>query len=87
MSVYATEASDFVQKQSSDLNGGKKVHITVKKEHTEEYQQPIGDTMVPAITYGYGDLKLKGERKTRITYICLLNEKCEPFWCFIFPSK
>ena len=83
LSVSATEASKFVEQKYTEQTGCKSVKITVKKEHTEEYQQPIGSQMVPAITYGYGD-KCK---KIRITYICLLDENCLPFWCFIVPGK
>ena len=58
-SVFATEASKYLEKQYSDSHYGKNTHITVKKEHTEEYRQKIGEQVVPAITYGYGDLKVK----------------------------
>ena len=86
-SVWATEASKYAEEQYSMQTGNEKVHITVKKEHTVEYQQKIGQQMIPAITYGYGDMKAKKQKKCRITYICLLDEECKPIWSYIFPSK
>ncbi len=86
-SVWATEASKFAEEQYSKQTGNERVHITVKKEHTVEYQQKIGEQMIPAITYGYGDMKAKKRKKCRITYICLLDENCNPIWSYIFPSK
>ena len=83
----STEASKFAEEQYSSQTGNDKVHITVKKEHTVEYQQKIGEKMVPAVTYGYGDMKAKKCKKTRISYICLLDEDCKPFWSFIVPTK
>ncbi len=83
----STEASKFAEEQYSKQTGNEKVHITVKKEHTVEYQQKIGKQMIPAITYGYGDMKAKKQKKCRITYICLLDEECKPMWSYIIPSK
>lgn len=83
----ATEASEYAEKQYSRQTGNEKVHITVKKEHTVEYQQKIGEQIIPAITYGYGDMKAIKQKKCRITYICLLDENCKPIWSYIFPSK
>lgn len=85
--VYAsTEASEFVAEQYAAASGNEQVHIVVKKEHTMEYQQPVGGEMIPAITYGYGDMKVKGCRKLKITYLCLLNKDFKPLWSYIIPS-
>ena len=84
--AVATEASKFVEAQYQKETCTQ-AHITVKKEHTVEYQQKIGEQIVPAITYGYGDMKVKGCRKCRISYICLLDKDCTPMWSFIVPSK
>ena len=88
-SVYAgsTDASRYAEQQYAKQVGNPKVHINVKKEHTVEYQQKIGDQLVPAITYGWGDMKAIGEKKKRISYIILLDEECKPFWSFITPIK
>lgn len=88
-SVYAstTDGSRYAEQQYAKQIGNPKVHINVKKEHTVEYQQKIGEQIVPAITYGWGDMKAKNEKKKRVTYIILLNEECKPFWSFIAPSK
>ena len=83
----STEASKFVESKYSKIVGNQNVSINVKKEHTVEYQQKIGDQIVPAITYGYGDMKAKKMKKTRISYIVLLDKDCKPFWSFVVPSK
>lgn len=89
LSSYAvsTDASRYAEKEYGKQTGNPKVRINVKKEHTVEYQQKIGDKVIPAITYGYGDMKAQKMRKTRITYICLLDEDCNPMWSYIVPSK
>ena len=82
--VFATEASKFAaQKYAECIN--KKAVITVKKEHTEECFQKIGDQDIPFITYGYGDLKVKGKKKLRISYICLRDKDYNLFWSCIIP--
>jgi len=87
VSAKTTSASKYAESQYADKQGFSKVRINVKKEHTDEYQQKIGEQIIPAITYGYGDMKIKGCKKTRITYIVLLNCNCEPIWSYIMPSK
>ena len=83
----STEASKYAEDQYSRQVGNPRVHINVKKEHTVEYQQKIGEQMVPAITYGYGDMKAIKGKKTRISYIVLLDAECKPICSFIVPSK
>ena len=83
-SVFATECSEFVSKQQTEVLSAR-THITVKKEHIEEYEQCIGGQFIPAIAYGYGDMKTKGIRKKRISYICLLNKELKPIWCCVIP--
>lgn len=85
LTSYATEASKYAAKQYSEENENKKVKITVKKEHTEEYHQKIGEWQIPAITYGYGDMKVKGKRKARISYICLRDAENNIVWSCIIP--
>ena len=87
LSVNATEYSKFAAEQYAQENNKENVKITVKKEHVEEYAQEVGDTFVPYIAYGYGDLKAAKCRKQRITYICLLDNERNPLWSHIFPSK
>ena len=89
LSVYAssTEASKYAEEQYAKQIGNEKVSINVKKEHTMEYDQKVGELKIPAITYGYGDMKAKKCRKIRISYICLLDEDCKPIWSYIVPSK
>ena len=85
-SSYTTDASKFSEEQYS-LNNNCNVKIKVIKEYTNEYQQQIGERIVPAITYGYGYIKGKDRKKCKITYICLLDENCKPFWSYIVPYK
>ena len=87
VSATSTEASKYAEEQYAKQIGNEKVRINVKKEHTVEYQQKVGDQIIPAITYGYGDMKAKNCRKTRISYICLLDSNCKPIWSYIVPSK
>ena len=84
VSAFTTECSEYLEKQYKD-NDGNNSKIIVKKEHTEEYMQKIGDKNVHAITYGYGYMKLKDEKKCRITYICLLDDNCNPIWGYVIP--
>lgn len=85
--VYATEYSKFAEKEYAKKINADKVHIVVKKEHVEKYSQEIGCEFVPFIAYGYGDLKVSGQKKQRITYICLLNKNLKPTWSEIYFSK
>ena len=87
MQISATEYSDFAAKEYAQRCNKENVRITVKKEHIEEYAQEVGNTFIPYITYGYGDLKAKKCHKQRITYLCLLDKDCNPLWSHIFPSK
>ena len=82
---FSTEASDFISKMCSETCCSEKVKITVKKEHTEELNQTIDNEFIPKITYGYGDMKIKGCKKQRISYICLLNCSLKPFWGYVIP--
>ena len=82
---FSTEASAFISNMCSDTCQTKKVKITVKKEHTEEYNQIVGNEFIPKITYGYGDMKISGHKKQRISYICLLNCKLKPIWGYVIP--
>lgn len=87
VSASVTEASKFAGEQYAVQTGNENVRINVKKEHTIEYKQKIGEQMVPAITYGWGDMKAKKCKKVRVTYICLLDETSKPFWSYIVPNK
>ena len=83
----STVASRFAEEEYACKNSLEKVHIIVKKEHTTDYNQIICNDNIQAITYGYGDLKVKGRKKIRISYICLLDVNRKPFWSYIIPTK
>ena len=82
---HGTEYSEFAAKNYAEEYNLDKVHITVKKEHTEELAQEFGQTFFPYIVYGYGDIKGKKCKKKRISYICLLDCKLNPIWSYIIP--
>ena len=83
--AFASDYSAYAAKNYEECCG-KKVKITVKKEHVEKLGQEVGGKFIPYIAYGYGDMKVVKERKKRISYICLLDENCQPFWSCIFPT-
>ena len=82
----STKASIYAETQFANQNSAKRVHIIVKKEFTLDSSQCIGKQTISAITYGYGDLKIKGCKKHKITYICLLNNKYNPILSYIIPN-
>ncbi len=87
VSAKTTNASKYAESQYAETQGFSKVRINVKKEHIDEYQQKIGEQIIPAITYGYGDMKIKGCKKCRISYIVLLDCNSKPIWSYIMPSN
>ena len=90
--AYSTEGTKFTEKQYS-TNYCCKVRINSKKEDIFDYEQTIGSRYIPAIIYGYGDMKIKipekrfKYKKFRISYIVLLDKNCHPFWSTIYFSK
>lgn len=82
--VFATEVTDYlVEKYSKE--SGSKVNIQSLKEHTDPYSQKIGDYCVSSIVYGYGSMKMPKCRKTRITYVCILDNENQPIWGYVIP--
>ena len=63
----------------------KEVKLVSKKEHIDKYEQKIGDKFISSIAYGTGYLKIKGQKKIKINYICLLENCDKPFWGYIIP--
>ena len=82
--AHTTDASKYLKDKYEELYN-KQVKIVVTKEHTEEYQQKIGEVFIPAITYGYGTMKVKGQKKSRVAYICLLDNDLKPIWGHVIP--
>jgi len=70
-------------------NNCEKVHINVKKEHTYEIEQKIGEQIIYGITYGWGDMKFRGKckGKCRVLYIVLLDCDCKPIWSSVTSTK
>ena len=83
-SVLASEYTDYFSEMYSK-EYKKHVKVVSKDEHIEKYEQKVGDVFVSSIVYGVGYMKIKGHKKTRITYICLLKNNCEIFWGHIIP--
>ena len=90
---YTTDASKFAETQYTKQSGNAQIHINVKKEHTIENLQKIDEKNIPAITFGYGDMRIykkawiKRGKKIHISYICLLNDDYNPVWSYIIPLK
>ena len=83
-SVSASQYTDyFTDIYSKEYK--KPVKIVSKDEQIEKYEQKIGDQFISSIVYGVGYMKVKGQKKIRITYICLLKNSCEIFWGHIIP--
>ena len=74
--AYSSTASKFAEHEYAKMQNCKKVHINMKKEYSAEYQQKN----CTKIVYGYGDIKIKGCKKRRITYVVLFDESCKPCW-------
>ena len=51
----------------------------MKKEYSTEYQQDTGKIII----YGWGDIKIKGCKKKKITYVVLLDNFGKPGWSSI----
>ena len=84
LSANATCCSDYLTDlYSKEYNT--KVKIVSKKEHIDKYEQKIGDYFVSSVVYGVGYMKIKGQKKKRITYICLLKNCREIFWAHVIP--
>ena len=82
--VFATEVTDYlVEKYSKE--SGSKVNIQSLKEHTDAYSQKIGDYCISSIVYGYGSMKMPKCRRTRITYVCILDNENQPIWGYVIP--
>lgn len=76
VSAYSSKASKFAENEYAQNNKCEKVHINMKKEYSAEYQQKKGETIV----YGWGDIRGKYIRKSRITYIVLTDKSGNPIW-------
>ena len=84
---YPTNASRFAEQEYAKSHKCQKVCINVKKEYTQIYGQKFGEQTIPAITYGYGDMTIRGCKKCRITYIVLLDCDCKPVWSAIVKGE
>jgi hypothetical protein len=76
---YSSIASRFAESEYAKKNNCEKVCINMKKEYLTEYKQKNGETIV----YGWGDMKIKGCKKRRITYVVLTDESGKPCWSSI----
>ena len=85
--VLATNCSKYAEKNFAEENNKERVRITVKKEVITPYAQEFGDSFIPYIAYGYGDIRAKKMKKSRITYICLLDNDMQPMWSHLYFSK
>ena len=83
-SVFATTSTDYLQEIYSKTCN-KEVTIKSKKEFIDKYEQRLGDKFISSIVYGEADFKIKGARKKRVSYVCMLENDCTPIWGYILP--
>ena len=76
VSAYSSKASKFAEIEYAKTNNCEKVHINMKKEYTTESKQKNGQIIV----YGWGDIRGKYIRKSRITYVVLMDKSGNPCW-------
>jgi hypothetical protein len=77
--AYSSAASKFAEQEYAKKNNCEKVKINMKKEYSTEYQQDTGKIII----YGWGDIKIKGCKKKKITYVVLLDNFGKPGWSSI----
>ncbi len=68
---------------ANEYNMNVKIHS--KKEFCNPCEQKIGDNYISQITYGQADFKVKKCRKQKVSYICVFDNDCKPFWGFVIP--
>lgn len=61
------------------------VKLVSKKEHIDVCEQQIGNQYISSIGYGIGYMKIRGQRKTNISYICILDNNNQPIWGYVIP--
>ena len=61
------------------------VKLVSKKEHVDICEQEIGSQYIYAIGYGVGYMKVRGQRRMNISYICILDENNQPLWGQVMP--
>lgn len=84
VSVFASEASDFL----TDLYTKEykcDVKIKSKREFCDKYEQKIGGQYISSIVYGQADMKIKGHKKQKVSYICLMENDCKIVWGYVIP--
>ena len=78
-SVQATECTDFLTKMYADRYQTR-VKIKSQKEYCGKYEQKTGNIYTSAVIYGEGDFKVKGQKKRKVSYMCLTDSEGKPFW-------
>ena len=81
--AYTTEASKFAQTQYAASQNIPKAKINAKKEHTLDFDQNACGKNLQTVKFGWGNLKIKGRKKRRITYLVTFDENGIPFWSSI----
>ena len=84
VSAFATVSSDYLQDLYS-CRYDTQVRFKSKKEFVDKYEQKFGDIFISSIAYGYADLKIKGRKKIKVSYICLLGNDLKPVWGYVIP--
>lgn len=82
--TFATDATDFLTCLYSNEQS-QIVKIKSYREHTNVCEQELAGKQISAIVYGQASLKIKKQRKQKVSYICLKDCENEFFWGFIIP--
>ncbi len=85
LSARASDCTDFLSQIYSE-NYHKNVKIISKREFCDKCEQKLGNEVVSSIVYGLADMKIKGQRKQKVTYICLIGNDCQPIWGYVIPN-
>jgi len=80
VSAYSTPASKFAESEYAKTNNCQKVRINMKKEYCNDYNLKTDKRMIIKVVYGWGDMKIKGCKKHRVTYVVLFDAECKPYW-------
>jgi len=81
LGANSTECSKYL----ADIYCTSDRKIVSQKEFIDNYEQKIGDYKISAVVYGYGYMKKHKCKKTRITYVTLLDPNGKPVWGYVIP--
>ena len=87
VSAYSSPASKFAESEYAKVNNCRKVHINMKKEYCDDYSLKTGERSITRVVYGWGDMKIKGCKKRKVTYCVLYDADNKPYWSSVNSYK